>query len=130
MNVPRRCVCEQLDRYGALVSLDAAHKRVTVQAGMRLHALHALLASNGLALAVTGAIAEQSVAGALLTGTHGTGRAFRPMAGQIVRMQLVDGLGQVLTVDAEHDKDLFDAARIVRPTPSPPYACSVPPPMS
>ena len=50
---------------------------VTVQAGMPLYALNAWLAAHGLALPNLGDIDAQTVAGAISTGTHGTGaRAF------------------------------------------------------
>lgn len=43
------------------------------QAGIRLHHLNDELAIRGLALGNLGATAEQSIAGAIATGTHGTG---------------------------------------------------------
>jgi L-gulonolactone oxidase len=62
-------ICVVLDRYNKLVRVDGS--LVTVQAGMRLRTLHRLLAERGLALPVSGTIAEQTVAGAVSTATHG-----------------------------------------------------------
>src|SRR4051812_19784947 len=46
---------------------------VTVGAGIRLGALNTLLADHGLAMRNLGDIDKQSIAGAVSTGTHGTG---------------------------------------------------------
>src|SRR5437016_8311221 len=65
---------------GVLISLDALDRvlsiddrKVTVEAGIRLDALNEALAARGLALGVIGSIARQSLAGAISTGTHGSG---------------------------------------------------------
>src|SRR3954454_3067469 len=64
-----------LDRMAALsrVEGDVAH----VEAGMTLHALGPALARHGLGLENQGDIDAQTVAGALATGTHGTGETYR-----------------------------------------------------
>ena len=67
---------------GTLISLDAltrvldadpATGRVRVEGGIRLHALSRELHARGLAMENLGDIDAQSVAGAISTGTHGTG---------------------------------------------------------
>lgn len=47
---------------------------MTVEAGCPLSVLSTELLARGLALANLGDIAEQTVAGAIQTGTHGSGR--------------------------------------------------------
>jgi FAD/FMN-containing dehydrogenase len=49
---------------------------VTAEAGIRLSQLHEHLDEAGLALSNLGSISEQSLAGAISTGTHGTGFQF------------------------------------------------------
>ena len=66
-----------LDRMSRLVRVDRENLRVTVQAGIKLGDLIARLEEYGLALTNLGSIDEQSLAGAISTGTHGTGKAFR-----------------------------------------------------
>src|SRR5262249_54650638 len=101
-----------LDHLNELVMLDAESMRVTVGAGIRLKQLNALLPQFGLALANLGSIAEQSIAGAAATGTHGTGLTIGNLATQIVGMHLVTANGQVHVLSAETTPELMRAARV------------------
>lgn len=83
-----------LERMTRVVAVDEATLRVTVQAGVTLRALIAQLDRRGLALANLGSIDRQTVAGAIATGTHGTGLAFQCLAAQVVALRLVDGRGE------------------------------------
>ncbi|NUP69563.1 MAG: FAD-binding protein [Nonomuraea sp.] len=84
--------------------------RVTVLAGTPLRVLNELLDGRGLALANMGDITEQTVAGAIQTGTHGTGRDSGGLADQVTELELVLADGSVAT--AVPGEDLFDAARV------------------
>jgi FAD/FMN-containing dehydrogenase len=79
------------------VWVDRAAGRATVQGGVTLHRLIGELARHGLALANLGSIDAQTVAGAVATATHGTGRAFQGLAAQVERFELVDGTGACRT---------------------------------
>ena len=87
----------QLDTSGltGLVAVDQARARVSLRAGTPLHAVPALLAPHNLAMTNLGDIDQQSIAGAISTGTHGTGLAFGGLATQVVAARFVDGTGQV-----------------------------------
>lgn len=85
---------------------------VTVGAGIRLHGLNRLLADLGLAMANLGDVDRQSVAGAVSTGTHGTGARLGGLATQVAAVRLVGADGAVRTVSAERDRELFEAARL------------------
>ncbi|MFI6904952.1 D-arabinono-1,4-lactone oxidase [Nonomuraea sp. NPDC050394] len=87
-----------------------AEDRVTVLAGTPLSHLNELLDRRGLALANMGDITEQTVSGAIQTGTHGTGRDTGGLADQVVELELVLADGSVATV--KPGEDLFDAARV------------------
>jgi FAD-linked oxidoreductase len=76
-----------------------AGDQVTVRAGTRLHDLSVLLAGHGLALENLGDIDAQTVAGAVSTGTHGTGAAFGGLAGQVTGLELVTADGSVVHPD-------------------------------
>ena len=102
----------RLDRCDRVLSVDEAAGLVTVQAGIRLGALNEHLAGRGLALANLGSIAEQTLAGAISTGTHGTGLRHGALDQQVAGMTLVTAGGDVLTVDPRHDADLLAAARV------------------
>lgn len=102
----------RFDRYAQLVSLDTTTGLVTVQAGMPLHRLNAILAGVGLALPNLGDIDRQTVAGALATGTHGTGHRFGPLAAAVRAMELVGADGEVLRCDAQENPDILELARV------------------
>ncbi|TMR99250.1 D-arabinono-1,4-lactone oxidase [Nonomuraea basaltis] len=89
---------------------SSADDRVTVLAGTPLRVLNELLDERGLALANMGDITEQTVAGAIQTGTHGTGRDSGGLADQVAELELVLADGSVAT--ASPGDDLFDAARV------------------
>jgi L-gulono-1,4-lactone dehydrogenase len=93
-------------------SVDAAAGLVTVEAGCPLHVLNTALLARGLSLANMGDIQVQTVAGAIQTGTHGTGRDVGGMAAQVAGLELVLADGSVVSCDASSQPDLFDAARV------------------
>ena len=66
-------VMVSLARLNDMVLVDAATGLVTVEAGMTLRRLNPILHSYGLALPNLGDIDGQTIAGAIATGTHGTG---------------------------------------------------------
>jgi FAD/FMN-containing dehydrogenase len=68
---------------------------VTVRAGTRLKDLNAALAESGHALPIVGSIAEQAMAGAIATGTHGSSLVHGNLASLVERIRLVDGRGAV-----------------------------------
>lgn len=108
---------------GVLVSIDrltgidsvkptATGAHVTVHAGTPLHLLNKLLWSRGLAMRNLGDVDAQSIAGAISTGTHGTGSAFTGLSGLVVGLQVVLADGAIVDCSAEHDPDLFHACRL------------------
>ncbi|MCK3776119.1 FAD-binding protein [Ensifer sesbaniae] len=94
-----------------VVGIDYARKRVAVKAGTTINQLGKVLKSSGLSLINQGDIDSQALAGALTTGTHGTGARLGNMASQIVGMRLVQPDGSILVVD-ETTPDLLEAARV------------------
>ncbi|MBB6171220.1 FAD-linked oxidoreductase [Nocardiopsis mwathae] len=92
--------------------VDPAAGTATVEAGMQLCDVNEALHAHGLALANMGDIAVQTAAGAIQTGTHGTGRDLGGLADQVVGMELVLADGTVAACSAEQDPDLFHAARV------------------
>lgn len=96
-----------LERYTGLVDVDPEARQVTVRAGTRLSALTDALAEHGLMLENMGDIDAQSVAGALSTGTHGTGTDFGVMSTQAAGMRLVTADGEVVELEAGDDRFPF-----------------------
>ena len=103
-------VLVSLDRLQAIVGLDEAAGTVTVQAGIRLHRLNDELAARGWALPVVGSVVEQSLAGVMSTGTHGSSLVHGNMPSFVVGMRLVTGTGEILVLGP--DDDLLPAARV------------------
>jgi len=99
-------------RLAGLRALDSETGLVTVQGGMPLHRLNELLAGAGLAMSNLGDIDRQTVAGALATGTHGTGRHLGGLATQVRALELVLADGSVVQCSADRDGELFSAARV------------------
>jgi L-gulono-1,4-lactone dehydrogenase len=95
-----------------VVAVDRSAMTVTVLAGTPLHELNTRLDGLGLALHNLGDIDRQTVAGALSTGTHGTGGTTASLAGQVEALELVDGCGTLRTVSRTEDPDLFHAALV------------------
>ena len=96
-----------LDRMARV--LDADGPLVRVEAGMSLHRLSRELHLRGLALPNLGDIDVQSVAGALATGTHGTGARLPNLSAQVERLELVLGDGSEIELT---EGDLLRAARV------------------
>ncbi|MEV8634960.1 D-arabinono-1,4-lactone oxidase [Streptosporangium sp. NPDC051023] len=101
--------------------LEVGDGWVRAAAGTPLNALNEELGRMGLALANMGDITVQTLAGAVQTGTHGTGRRTGGLADQILALELVLADGEVVTVsaggegrirDGVSERDLFDAARV------------------
>ena len=101
-----------LDELSGVVSIDRDRKQVTVEAGMRLYVLNEILAVNGLAMPNLGDIDVQTIAGAISTGTHGTGAAYGCLATFVAALTLVTGTGEVIRCSATENTDIFHAARV------------------
>ncbi|MFD6893391.1 D-arabinono-1,4-lactone oxidase [Rhodococcus sp. NPDC060086] len=108
---------------GTLLSLDrmtgietvlptATGALVSVRAGTRLHDLSEQLWALGLALPNLGDVDVQSVAGAISTGTHGTGAGFTGLAAQVRAVTTVLADGSVVECSPAHQPELFEVSRL------------------
>jgi FAD-linked oxidoreductase len=95
-----------------LVEVDAENLTATAYAGTPLHVLNEALAAQGFTLHNMGDIAEQTIAGATSTGTHGTGGVVASLSAQIAALDLVTGTGETLHADAVTNPDVFAVARL------------------
>lgn len=100
------------DRLTGLVAVDTAAGTATVRAGTRLRALSELLAVHGLGLENLGDVDVQTVAGAISTGTHGTGAGYGGLATQVLALELVLADGTPARCDATERPDLLAAASV------------------
>lgn len=109
--VPTEGTLLTLDGMTGLVSHDAATNRATVRAGTRLVDLGPALAAIGQEMSNLPDINKQSVAGAMSTGTHGTGRGLPAVHGAVVAMRLATPSGEIIECDATNRPEVFNAAR-------------------
>jgi L-gulono-1,4-lactone dehydrogenase len=101
-----------MSRYGDVLSIDSQALTATVQVGTRLSKLNETLEANGLALPNLGDIQYQTLAGAISTGTHGTGIRYHGIASQVAAMRLVAGDGSIVECSPDQEPDVFRAARV------------------
>lgn len=101
-----------LDEHRGLVRADPDTGLVTLRGGTRLREIGQLLAPHGLALEVMGDIDEQSISGAIQTGTHGTGARFTGFAGMVRALRIALPDGSIVETSPQRDPDLFAAARL------------------
>ncbi|GAA1761809.1 D-arabinono-1,4-lactone oxidase [Luedemannella helvata] len=102
----------ELGRLSGVIAADADAGTVTVRAGTTLRQLNAALAALGLALPNLGDIDAQTIAGALATGTHGTGAAYGCLSTFVEALELVTADGAILRCSATEHPDVFAAARV------------------
>ena len=105
-------VALDLSQWTGITGADTRTGLVTVRSGTTLRALNAELAGFGLAMANLGDIDAQTLAGALSTGTHGTGARLGGLATQVSSLELVLADGSVVSCSATSRPELFAAARI------------------
>ncbi|MDQ7910529.1 D-arabinono-1,4-lactone oxidase [Phytohabitans sp. ZYX-F-186] len=101
-----------LSGIGSTLSVDRESRVVSAPAGMSLRALNEALAAHGLALPNLGDIDVQTIAGAISTGTHGTGAAYGCLSTFVVGLTLVTGTGEVISCGPDQHPDVFVAAQV------------------
>lgn len=101
-----------LDRLTGLVSHDELACQSTLQAGTRLHQLDHYLEPINQALVNQGDIDRQSLAGAISTGTHGTGQELPCLSALVEGFELVTASGDILYCDRQQHSDIFNAGRV------------------
>lgn len=107
-----RGVMLNLSRLRGIRSADRRTGLVTVGAGTTLRALNEALWDLGLSVSCLGNLDDATIAGAIATGTHGSGRRYGGLASHVRGLQLVTADGQLLDCSADQHPELFAAARV------------------
>lgn len=110
--VPTDGTLVTLDGMAGLVSHDAAKNQATVRGGTRLADLGPALAAIGQEMINLPDINKQSIAGAIGTATHGTGRGIQAVHGSVVAMRIATPAGEIIDCDAATRPEVFNAARV------------------
>ncbi|MFE9443819.1 D-arabinono-1,4-lactone oxidase [Streptomyces sp. NPDC006602] len=104
-------VLVDLSGYAGIERLDRAAQRVTVRSGTSLAAVSTALERAGLALPNIGTLAEQTVAGAISTGNHGSGLKHAAFSDLVESLRLVTADGEVRELSRDATPDLLRCAR-------------------
>jgi L-gulono-1,4-lactone dehydrogenase len=95
-----------------VIDADRSSGLVKVGGGTVLATLNEELSRLGLAMENLGDIDRQTIAGAISTGTHGTGAKLRNISAQVEALELVLGDGSVRELTATGEPELLRAARV------------------
>jgi L-gulonolactone oxidase len=101
-----------LGALSGIIDADPGSGLVKVGGGAVLADLNEELAGLGLAMENLGDIDRQTIAGAISTGTHGTGAKLRNISAQVEGLELVLADGSVRHLGAATDPELLRAARV------------------
>lgn len=99
-----------LDAMQQVLAVDETRGVARVQAGIRIHQLNMHLHARGLALPIVGSVTEQSLAGVMSTGTHGSSLVHGNIPSFVVGARLITGAGELLELDEGHP--LLPAVRV------------------
>lgn len=97
-----------LDKYEGVVAQDDQKMQLTVRAGMRVRDVVEALLDRGWAFGALPSHDAQSIGGIISTDVHGSGRDWGHVSESVVRLKIIDGLGQVHLCTPKDD--LFKAA--------------------
>lgn len=95
-----------------VIDHDEAAQTARIKAGTTIRDLGPELFDRGLALVNQGDIDRQALAGAVGTGTHGTGGTLGSVSSAVTGFRLVTANGDILTCNASENADVFDAGRV------------------
>lgn len=101
-----------MGQFKALVRTSEADQTATFRAGTTVHEANKELQKLGLALFNTGDVDVQTLAGAISTGTHGTGRQLQNLSSMLHCARLINCKGDVKVISASNHPDLIKALRV------------------
>ncbi len=111
-------VCEssgtllKLDGLKGMISHDSDAKTATFWSGTKIFEMGDPLHKVGLAMENLGDIDRQAIAGAVSTGTHGTGKGIGSISTQVLALRLVTANGDVIECSAEENPEILKAAQV------------------
>ncbi len=93
-----------------VISIDHDRHRVIVDGGIRYGELAPVLHQSGWALANLASLPHITVAGAVVTATHGSGSSIGNLATAVAAMDIVTAIGDVATLSRDADAEIFNGA--------------------
>ena len=101
-----------LDGLQGLIAVDQPTQTARIHAGTTISQLGEPLLHAGFALANQGDIDYQALAGAVATGTHGTGVTYGSFSTMVTGLRMVLASGEVLFCSADIEPEIFKAAQL------------------
>ncbi|MFP8881359.1 MAG: D-arabinono-1,4-lactone oxidase [Myxococcota bacterium] len=95
-----------------VMEIDLQRREALIGAGARISSIGEPLRKAGLALKNQGDIDRQSIAGAVCTGTHGTGPSLQNLSASVVGVRVVLADGSTLDCGPDCEPELFEVARL------------------
>jgi len=95
-----------LSKYTGITKIDK--NLVQIKGGTTLNEVNAFLEKKGKCLSSLGSISEQTISGAISTGTHGTGISYGNLCSMVEMMRIVDASGHIRV--AKKGDELWSAA--------------------
>ncbi|QHD00600.1 FAD-linked oxidoreductase [Pseudomonas sp. S04] len=110
--VPTDGTLLSLSNFSGLLSHDPQTLQAEFGAGTPMSRMGLALKEVGQGLSNMADIDYQTLAGAISTSTHGTGKQFPSYSAYVAGLQLVTATGEVLDCDSSHNPQVFNAARV------------------
>ena len=110
--IPTDGVIVDASGLSGVISADVDRERAWVWAGTPIYALGRSLHDHGLALGNQGDIDRQTIAGAVATGTHGTGAELTNLSAMVVGAHIASAQGELLTCSESEHPELWRAAQL------------------
>jgi FAD/FMN-containing dehydrogenase len=101
-----------LDHFTGLNSFDKGNNRAEVGTSMTVHDVNASLQKVGLALFNAGDVDVQRLAGAIATGTHGSGKTLQNLASLLYGCTMVTTAGDLKSFNEQDHPDIIKALRV------------------
>lgn len=99
-----------LDDLNRFISVDKSTGVVVMQAGIRLYQICAELDKIGWAMPNLGSINQQSIAGAISTGTHGSSLRHGTLAASVISLRITLANSRTVLCSPTQNPELFRAA--------------------
>ena len=105
-------VLVSLDNLQGLIQIDASSSTATLWAGTKIARATELLLEHGWSLENQGDVDVQSLAGAISTGTHGTGPGLGSLSTQVAGLRIATSAGRIVDCSLAADAETFRTAQV------------------
>jgi FAD-linked oxidoreductase len=110
--VPTNDILLSTRRLSGIKSVNKEQQQATLYSGTILSECGPLLNQHNQALINMPDIDQQTLAGAISTATHGTGKTLGSLSSYVTGLELINAQGDLVSCSAEHNTDLFRAAQV------------------